>query len=73
MFALQNYDHSVVVVRLLLGNLSDTWLLGQDGFVQNWRLIDDPVLFLLISIYLVGLGFHLPCCSKWLGFCLVDV
>ena len=60
MFALWNYDHSVVVVRLLLGILSVTWLLGQDRFVQNWRLIDDPVLFLLISIHLDGLSFHLP-------------
>ena len=60
MFALGNYDHLAVVVRLLLGILTVTWLPGHDRFVLNQRLIDDPMLFLLISIHLYGLGFHFP-------------
>jgi hypothetical protein len=54
----------IVVVRLLkAGSCSGEFYLPHGcwvvrRFTLNWRLIDDPRLSLLISVYPGGLGFH---------------
>lgn len=46
------------------GNAVCHMVTGSDRFVPNWRLIDEPMLFLLVSIHLIGLGFPFPGCSR---------